>query len=118
MGQASHMKAPVKRIDIWLLLGTVAVERLDLGWLRFLSPNLVPIAIEHILLFLNGFRDLIVIHDRLEGVLLLQPGQLAVGILLVPARLSCVDDVRRDVSERPILLLLPLRFQLFHELER
>ena len=95
------------------LLGCgVAVDGLDLSRLVNLSQIVV-----HELLFLNGLRHLAIIYYRLESVLLLKPGLLAVGILLVSSRLLGVDHVGRDVSERSLLLILPFHLRIFHEIE-
>ena len=74
---------------LFLLSCGVAVDGLDLRRL----VNLCLIVV-HELLFLNGLRHLAIIYHRLESVLLLKPGLLAVKILLVSYRLSGVDHVR------------------------
>ena len=95
-----------------MLLCSVAVDGLDLS--RLVHMSLAG----HELFFLNGLWYLTVFNDRLESVLLLQARQLAVGILLVSSRVSCVDHIRRDVSECPPLLILRRMLNLFYELER
>ena len=98
----------------FFLLGSgVAVDGLDLR--RLVNLSLIVV---HELLFLNGLRHLAIIYHRLESVLLLKPGLLAVKILLVSYRLSGVDHVRRDVSERPLPIILAFWLRIFHELER
>ena len=118
MAQTSERAVAAKLLGVgegrFFLLGCgVAVDGLDLSRLVNLSQIVV-----HELLFLNGLRHLTIIYHRLESVLLLKPGLLAVGISLVSSRLLGVDHVRRDVSERSRLLILLFQLRIFHEIER
>ena len=99
--------------QLFLLGCSVAVDGLDLR--RLVNLSLIVV---HELLFLNCLRHLAIIYHRLESVLLLKPGLLAVKILLVSYRLSGVDHVRRDVSECPLPIIFALWLRFFHELER
>ena len=78
--------------------------------------------VQHELLFLNALEYMVVVHDRLECLLLLQSdhilGRRAVGILPESSSLLNVDYVGRNISECPIAFFLCFWLHIIRELER
>ena len=93
---------------IFWLFRTVTEYCMDLSAILVIL-SLIEI-VKHEVLFLNAFNmDVIIVHERLEGLRFLQCSMIlrrrAVGILRNHCLLLNIDDIRWNVSKRSIALL-------------
>ena len=106
--QSCHLFSFYRDLIRWLLR-TVTEDSLNLRALVLVIRNLLIKLICHELLFLNAFKDRVVVHKGLECLLSRQWGGIlrsrAVGNRLKPILLLNIDNVGGNITESPITSL-------------